>query len=372
MKHSLFRPSGGVKVPLGPPLKDQRGVTGLETAIILIAFVVVASVFAFTVLSTGIFSAERGKETVFAGLQEARGTIEPKGSAIANGLTKDTLSLANAAWTGSTNVTSTADTTDKKEGTGSVDLLIATAFTTTLAAYENLAATADLTDQTQVSFWIKSTTTTTTVKGQIELVLDEATNCGGPEAHIDVPALVASTWTLVTAAITQSDGTTAVTNANKDAIACVGIEIETDLSTIANETVNVDEVVAVGLVPSLVMNVTNAVEGEAVDLTEPSDSGDDGVADSDGSHVMVITYTDKNRLVRDLYWTKVFLGNNDGDDLLETGERAELTIDLKGLADATPLVKDLEFSIEIKPAVGAVLVLQRRIPPVIDTVMNLN
>ena len=46
--------------------RDQSGITGLETAIILIAFVVVASVFAFTVLSTGIFSAERGKETVFA------------------------------------------------------------------------------------------------------------------------------------------------------------------------------------------------------------------------------------------------------------------------------------------------------------------
>jgi len=36
----------------------QRGITGLETAIILIAFVVVASVFAFTVLSTGVFSSE--------------------------------------------------------------------------------------------------------------------------------------------------------------------------------------------------------------------------------------------------------------------------------------------------------------------------
>ena len=36
----------------------ERGITGLETAIILIAFVVVASVFAFTVLSTGIFSSE--------------------------------------------------------------------------------------------------------------------------------------------------------------------------------------------------------------------------------------------------------------------------------------------------------------------------
>jgi len=60
--------------------RDQSGVTGLETAIILIAFVVVASVFAFTVLSTGVFSAERGKETVFAGLQEAQASLQPKGS----------------------------------------------------------------------------------------------------------------------------------------------------------------------------------------------------------------------------------------------------------------------------------------------------
>ena len=55
---------------LGKALRrDQKGITGLETAIILIAFVVVASVFAFTVLSTGLFSAERGKETVHAGLR---------------------------------------------------------------------------------------------------------------------------------------------------------------------------------------------------------------------------------------------------------------------------------------------------------------
>jgi flagellin FlaB len=37
---------------------DQRGVTGLETAIILIAFIVVASVFAYSVLSAGVFSSE--------------------------------------------------------------------------------------------------------------------------------------------------------------------------------------------------------------------------------------------------------------------------------------------------------------------------
>ena len=58
----------------------QEGITGLETAIILIAFVIVASVFAFVVLSTGLFSAERGKETVFAGLEKARGTLEVRGA----------------------------------------------------------------------------------------------------------------------------------------------------------------------------------------------------------------------------------------------------------------------------------------------------
>ena len=36
--------------------RRQNGITGLETAIVLIAFVVVASVFAFTILSAGAFS----------------------------------------------------------------------------------------------------------------------------------------------------------------------------------------------------------------------------------------------------------------------------------------------------------------------------
>ena len=63
-------------------LRDERGITGLETAIVLIAFVVVAAVFAFVVLSTGLFSAERGKDTVFAGLAKTRGSMELTGSII--------------------------------------------------------------------------------------------------------------------------------------------------------------------------------------------------------------------------------------------------------------------------------------------------
>ncbi len=60
----------------------ERGMTGLETAIILIAFVTVAAVFGYAVLSAGLFSAERGKETIYAGLAEAKSNLELSGSVI--------------------------------------------------------------------------------------------------------------------------------------------------------------------------------------------------------------------------------------------------------------------------------------------------
>ncbi|MHB8377146.1 MAG: archaellin/type IV pilin N-terminal domain-containing protein [Dehalococcoidia bacterium] len=82
-------------------LRGEHGVTGLETAIILIAFVVVAAVFAFVVLSTGLFSSERGKEAVYAGLAKTRGTMELSSGVIAtsNGtkITKLTFDVALAA-----------------------------------------------------------------------------------------------------------------------------------------------------------------------------------------------------------------------------------------------------------------------------------
>ena len=63
--------------------RDQRGITGLETAIVLIAFVVVASVFAFAVLSTGLLSSEKSKEVVLGGLAETSATLTLRGSVIA-------------------------------------------------------------------------------------------------------------------------------------------------------------------------------------------------------------------------------------------------------------------------------------------------
>ena len=84
--------------------RDERGITALETAIILIAFVVVASVFAFTILSAGTFSTERGKEAIYAGLSSVQSSMEIKGSIIATAaeltgtmsIDKVTFTVANA------------------------------------------------------------------------------------------------------------------------------------------------------------------------------------------------------------------------------------------------------------------------------------
>jgi flagellin FlaB len=78
--------------------REQRGMTGLETAIILIAFVTVAAVFGYAVLSAGLFSAERGKETIYAGLQQAKANMEVSGSVIVQ---------SNAGKTAADNITFT-------------------------------------------------------------------------------------------------------------------------------------------------------------------------------------------------------------------------------------------------------------------------
>ncbi len=96
--------------------RQEAGITGLETAIVLIAFVVVAAVFSFVVLSAGLFSSERGKETVYAGLQKTRGSMELTGGVIAttNGtqITDITFGVTLAAGGDQVNLDN-ADTTNR-------------------------------------------------------------------------------------------------------------------------------------------------------------------------------------------------------------------------------------------------------------------
>ncbi len=178
-----------LRAQLAHALRSARGITGLETAIILIAFVVVASVFAYAVLSAGIFSAERGKEAIYVGLDRAGSSIELVGSMKADGVTATVLTTADstADWTASGSVTLASETDDRKEGTASVKLTIAGGFTTGLIASEDLASTVDLSGHYAAGLWIKSDTTL--ASGVLKLLLDDSAGCGSPEESLDVGSL---------------------------------------------------------------------------------------------------------------------------------------------------------------------------------------
>jgi flagellin-like protein len=58
----------------------RRGIVGIEAAIVLIAFVIVASAFAFMVVNMGLTSTQRSKEAIQQGLKEASCPLTLDGS----------------------------------------------------------------------------------------------------------------------------------------------------------------------------------------------------------------------------------------------------------------------------------------------------
>ncbi|MDP2796612.1 MAG: flagellin [Methanoregula sp.] len=59
--------------------KDDKAFTGLEAAIVLIAFVVVAAVFSYVVLGAGFFTTQKAQETVYTAVAQATSNIQVVG-----------------------------------------------------------------------------------------------------------------------------------------------------------------------------------------------------------------------------------------------------------------------------------------------------
>src|SRR5271157_3618931 len=60
--------------------QNDAGFTGLEAAIVLIAFVVVAAVFSYVVLGAGFFTSQTAQATVHTGVQQASSSMELVGN----------------------------------------------------------------------------------------------------------------------------------------------------------------------------------------------------------------------------------------------------------------------------------------------------
>ena len=61
---------------------SHRGVIGVESAIVMIAFVIVAAALAFVVLNMGFSTTQKAKTTIIAGLGEASSSLEVSGKVI--------------------------------------------------------------------------------------------------------------------------------------------------------------------------------------------------------------------------------------------------------------------------------------------------
>ncbi|HDD26553.1 MAG TPA: flagellin, partial [Acidilobales archaeon] len=61
----------------------KRGITGIEAAIVMIAFVIVAAALAFVTLNMGMFTTQRTREVIHRGLGEASSALEVDGSVTA-------------------------------------------------------------------------------------------------------------------------------------------------------------------------------------------------------------------------------------------------------------------------------------------------
>jgi flagellin FlaB len=68
-------------------LKNDRGFTGLEAAIVLIAFVVVAAVFSYVMLGAGFFTTQKSQEVVHTGVTQASSSLAPSGDVIVESTT---------------------------------------------------------------------------------------------------------------------------------------------------------------------------------------------------------------------------------------------------------------------------------------------
>jgi len=59
---------------------NRRGIVGIEAAIVLIAFVIIAAAFAFMAINMGLFSTQRSKDTIAEGLREASSPLQLDGN----------------------------------------------------------------------------------------------------------------------------------------------------------------------------------------------------------------------------------------------------------------------------------------------------
>jgi len=74
---------------------SEHAFTGLEAAIVLIAFVVVAAVFSYVILGAGFYTTQKSQEVVHTGVQSAGSNMQVVGNVYGVGTPGDSIRMVN-------------------------------------------------------------------------------------------------------------------------------------------------------------------------------------------------------------------------------------------------------------------------------------
>jgi len=134
-----------------------------------------------------------------------------------------TIDNCETAWLSDATDVTTDISTDEKEGTYSVSIDIATAFTNGLIAHDELPAPINISARTSVSFWIRASDNIPS--GVLSLVLDDTKACTSTLEDMSInTTLNAGAWTLVTLSLSNP--------ALLTEIVAVGLKANTDPGTV--------------------------------------------------------------------------------------------------------------------------------------------
>jgi hypothetical protein len=128
-------------------------------------------------------------------------------------------------------ITVTADSKIKKQGTASNKFVVAAGASAGDIATDSIASR-DISAYDYIEFWVRSTVATSS--GNLKILLDDTANCASPLETLSVPALSADTWTFCRVALANPRSDTAIIS--------VGLEYDADLGAC---TIWLDDISAV-------------------------------------------------------------------------------------------------------------------------------
>ncbi len=127
--------------------------------------------------------------------------------------------------------TQSLDTKDRKQGTQSLKMVIASGASAGDFVTDSITSK-DISGYDTIEMWVKSTVATSA--GNLKLLLDNTAACVSPLETLSIPALSADTWTFVRMSLANPETDTAIIS--------VGLEYDADIGAV---TVWIDDISAV-------------------------------------------------------------------------------------------------------------------------------